>query len=184
MKRLSSFAICNALFLVASPVWAASQGTPGATSVGSITINASVTPEVNITNLDDITFSSADLRRAVNIGTGASASDAVCVWSNNPDGSYYITAYGDGASDAFILNDGTRTISYTVTWADNATSTTGGQQLTSATKSPQFISSATQPDCAGADTAQVGISLTATDIGAMESTTTYTGVLTLLVTPS
>ena len=163
-----------------SPAMAATQGTPGPTSTGTITINATITPEVNITNLDDITFDATQLRTALNTGATAIGFDNVCVWSNNPDRSYFITATGDGAGGVFTLNDGNRILPYSVGWA-----TVGGETiLTAGQKSTGFISNATVPDCGGSSSAAINIRITNADIAAMEATTTYTGVLTLLVSPS
>ncbi len=170
-----------ALAMLASPAFAATQGTPGPTSTGAVTINATITPEVNITNLDDFTFDATTLRTALNTGADSNKTDAVCVWSNNVDGSYFITATGDGASNAFTLNDGTRTLAYTVAWTGTSGSATA---LTAGIKSAQFTSNATAPDCGGATTATLGIGIANAGIAAMEASTTYTGVLTLLVSPS
>lgn len=170
-----------ALLSGATPALAATDGTPGPTSTGTVTINATITPEVAISDLDDFTFTATMLQTAVNTSADASLSDNVCVWSNNIDGGYFITATGDGASNAFTLTDGTRTAAYTVEW----TGLTGGQvALTSGTKSSKFISAATAPDCGGSTSATLEIGLANATIAAMEATTTYSGVLTLLVTPN
>jgi hypothetical protein len=174
-------ATAAALAALASPAFAATQGTPGPTSTGTVTINATITPEVNITNLDDFTFDATSLQTALNTGADSNKTDAVCVWSNNVDGSYFITATGDGASNAFTLNDGTRTRAYTVAWTGTSGSATA---LTAGTKSAQFTSNATAPDCGGATTATLGIGIANAGIAAMEASTTYSGVLTLLVSPS
>lgn len=164
-----------------APAMAATQGTPGPTSTGTVTINASITPEVNITNLDDFTFEATLLRTALNTGADASKTDQVCVWSNNPDGSYFITATGNGAANAFTITDGTRTLAYNVAWTG---SSGPGQPLSAGTKSPKFTSTAIAPDCSGSTTAILGISFANAQIAGMEATTTYTGVLTLLVSPT
>jgi len=161
--------------------FAATQGTPGPTSTGTVTINATITAEVNITNLNDFTFDATTLRTALNTGAASSKTDAVCVWSNNVDGGYFITATGNGASNAFTLNDGTRTLPYTVNWTGTSGSATA---LTAGTKSAKFTSNATAPDCGGATTATLGIGIANAAIATMEATTTYTGVLTLLVSPT
>jgi hypothetical protein len=170
-----------ALAMLASPTFAATQGTPGPTSTGTVTINASITPEVNITNLDDITFDATSLRTALNTGGDANERDSVCVWSNNVDGSYFITATGDGAGNAFTLNDGTRTLGYGVNWVDSKTK---AATLLAGTKSPVFTSSATDPDCGGGTNSELQVFIFNVTIATMEATTTYTGVLTLLVSPS
>jgi len=171
---------CLALFASAVPAYAATQGTPGPTSTGTITINATITPEVSISNLNDITFDTTALRTALNTGADVNQSDPLCVWSNNPDGSYFITATGDGAANAFTLNDGTRTIAYSVSWATVGAEVT----LTAGQKSSKFTSNASVPNCGGSVSAAINITLANAAIAAMEATTTYAGVLTLLVSPT
>jgi len=176
--RLASAA---ALAALASPTFAATQGTPGPTSTGTVTINATITPEVTINRLDDITFDATYLLRALNLGGSASTIEQHCVWSNNPDRSFFITASGDGAGNDFTLNDGTRTLQYRVTYRPPV-GTPG--VLTPGVKSPRYVTTATSADCGGTDVSGLQISISAVDIAAMEATTTYTGVLTLLVSPN
>jgi hypothetical protein len=169
------------LACLASPTFAATQGTPGPTSTGTVTINATITPEVNITNLDDFTFTATELQTALNTGAAAQKVDPVCVWSNNVDGSYFITATGDGPGGALSITNGTASINYRVSWRPQAGT---AALLLSGTKSPQFRSSATAPDCGGGTTANLAIFIGRSTIGLMQAGTTYTGVLTLLVSPS
>lgn len=165
-----------------APAMAATQGTPGPTSTGTVTINASITPEVNITNLDDITFPATSLITTINAGFASNVrDDAVCVWSNNPDGSYFITATGQGAGGTFTLTNGTDTINYGVQFGLSVATRT---DLTAGVKSAAFRSNATQPDCGGGTTANLAISLSRAEIASMDASTTYTGVLTLLVSPT
>lgn len=91
------------------------------------------------------------------------------------------TGTADGASNAFTLNDGTRTLAYNVAWAGTSGSAI---PLTAGTKSAQFISNATAPDCGGATTASLAITIPFAEVAGMEANTNYTGVLTLLVSPS
>ena len=169
------------LFASAVPAYAATQGTPGPTSTGTVTINATVTPEVSISNLNDIAFDATALRTALNTGNKSVASDNVCVWSNNPDRSYFITATGDGAANAFTLNDGVRTLPYTVSFSEEVTRRV--VSISSGTKSRQFVSNASAPVCVN-DNALLIVTIANAAIAGMEATTTYTGVLTLLVSPT
>ncbi len=174
------FLVALCFLTLGSTAYAATQGTPGPTSTGTVTINASITSEVNITDLDDITFDATLLSTQLAIGAGATQSDDVCVWSNLPSGGYFITASGDGAANAFALNDGARTLAYNLDWSDNISTTS----LSTNTKSSQFISTATQTDCGGATTASFVVTIANSEIAAMEASSNYTGVLTLLVTPN
>jgi hypothetical protein len=180
-KRIFMTFMVALLFASAVPAYAATQGTPGPTSSGTVTINATITPEVSISNLNDITFDTTVLRTALNTGADVNQSDPLCVWSNNPDGSYFITATGDGAANAFTLNDGTRTLPYTVSFTEEVTRRV--VSITSGTKSRQFVSNASAPVCVN-DNALLIVTIPNAGIAAMEATTTYTGVLTLLVSPT
>ena len=79
---------------------AASQGTLGTTSTGSISIGASVPNRVQISNLADVSFTNQDPSVA------ASNAQNVCVWSNSSTKGYNITATGSGAANAFTLSNG------------------------------------------------------------------------------
>jgi hypothetical protein len=182
MKYLKTFFAVLALSASQSAM-AATQGTPGPTSAGTVTINATITPEVNITDLNDFTFTATALRTALNTGADATQFDGVCVWSNNPGGSYFITATGNGSGNAFRLTDGTRTLTYTVQWADNSVGT-NMTALTSGVKSSAFSSPAGAPDCSGSPRQSLRITIANAAIAGMEASTTYTGVLTLLVSPN
>src|SRR5688572_470390 len=98
---------------------AASQGTLGATSTGSVVITASVPNRARITGLADVTFANQDP------GTLASDAQDVCVWSNTATKEYTITASGSGAASAFTLTNGSTTVPYTVEWASSIGQTTG-----------------------------------------------------------
>ena len=182
MKSIRNFAKLASILLIASavPSHASTQGTLGPTSTGTITINASITPEVQITALQDITFTSTYLRSTLSQGANALQRTAMCVWSNNPDKSYYITATGSGSGGAFTLFDGTRNLNYGVQVTDGSNSS----NLTSGTKSAKLVTSAAVPNCGGGSSGQVLVTLSNSDLATMEATTTYTGVLTLLVSPT
>ena len=157
---------------------AATQGTLGATSTGTVTITASVPNRARITGLSDVAFLSQDPN------TAATNAQNACVWSNTATKGYTVTATGDGTANAFTLANTTLTVPYTVQW--NATSgQPSGTALTAGTASAGLVSTATQQTCASGPTTTssliVGISTTA--LGTMQAATTYTGVLTLVVTP-
>lgn len=169
----------GALSTLANPAFAtATQGTLGATSTGSLTITASVPNRTQITGLSDVTFSSVDP------ATTASIAQNNCVWSNTATKGYTIRASGSGTSSAFTLANGALTVPYSVQWS--ATSgQTSGTALTATTASTVFTSTATTPTCtsAPATTSSLVVSISASDLQSMASNTSYTGTLTLLVTP-
>jgi len=98
---------------------AASQGTLGTTSTGSISIGASVPNRVQISNLADVSFTNQDPSVA------ASNAQNVCVWSNSSTKGYNITATGSGAANAFTLSNGAATVPYSVEWAGSSGQSSG-----------------------------------------------------------
>lgn len=177
-RLLSQTAV--ALLLAASftsSVGAATQGTLGSTSQGSITISASVPNRIEISGLSDVSFLNQDP------SSNASNNQDVCVWSNTASGGYNITASGSGASSAFTLANGALTVPYSVEWA-TSTGQTSGTALTAATNVTGLTSSATSPDCStGSKSASLIVNMAATDLQSMAGGATYTGTLTLLVAP-
>src|SRR5687768_15086589 len=101
MVRAKSLSILTAVAMTMSQTaHAASDGTLGATSQGSLTINASVASRVQISGLADVTFN------AVDPSSPAANAQNVCVWSNTTTKGYRITATGSGAASAFTLSSG------------------------------------------------------------------------------
>lgn len=171
----ASFALLGVV--AAGPANAATQGTLGATSQGSVVITATIDAKARISGLDDITFSSLDAL------TNASQSDNACVWSNTATKGYKIRASGSGTGNAFTLaNAATATVPYSVAWA-TTTGATSGTALTTGTDSGTLTSSATAPDCGAGTNSTLLVSIAANDQQAMTSGDSYTGTLTLLVTP-
>ena len=72
--RLS--ALCVAGLLTSGVSQAATQGSLGATSSGSVSIGASVPNRVQISGLTDVSFTNQDPASA------AASAQNVCVWSN------------------------------------------------------------------------------------------------------
>jgi hypothetical protein len=163
---------------------AATQGVAGTTSTGTVTINASVAARVDITNLSDVTFADADIGPVINTASQATKAENVCVWSNNSDKSYYITASGSGAASAFTLaNAANPVIPYEVYWNVTTGQVTGTQLLTGV-KSAKLTGTATAPTCGGGTTASLIVGIQGTDANSMLANTAYTGTLTLLLAPN
>src|SRR5687767_7793733 len=164
--------------LGSSQAMAASQGSLGATSTGSVGISASVPNRARITGLTDVAFTNQDP------ATAASDPQDVCVWSNTATKAYTITATGNGAGSAFTLTNGTTTVPYSVEWAA-AASQTSGTALTSGTASASLTSTATHQSCASgpAASASLIVGIGTADLGTMSAGSSYTGTLTLLITP-
>jgi hypothetical protein len=175
----ASLAVLAAAMLVAEPALASTQGSFGATSTGSVNINASVPGRVRISGLSDINFSNAD--------PSANASNAqnVCVWSNTSTKGYTITATGSGAANAFTLTSGALApVPYTVEWAGSSGQTSGTSLTAGSTLTGQ-TSSATNQDCSAgpASSASLVVSIGSSNLQAMTAGVTYNGTLTLLVAP-
>ena len=161
------------------PALAATQGTLGATSTGSVTITATVPNRAQLTALSDVSFSSVDP------STAATSSQSVCAWSNTATKGYSITATGSGTSGAFTLASGALTpVAYSVQWNQLSGQTTG-TSLTTGTALGSLVSTATKPTCSSgpSTSASLVVTIAATDLQTMVAAASYTGTLTLLLTP-
>jgi hypothetical protein len=178
LQRAALLCAAAASALVSTGAQAASQGTLGATSSGSVTITASVPNRARITGLTDVAFTNQDP------ATAASNAQNVCVWSNTATKAYTITASGSGTASAFTLSNGTTTVPYSVEWA-SSTGQTSGTALTTGTASASLTSTATNQTCASGPTASASliVGITTANLGTMSAGSSYTGTLTLLVTP-
>lgn len=178
--RFGLLLIGAASTMIAAPAIAApTQGTLGATSTGSVTITVQVPSRVQITGLTDIAFGS------VEPNVQAVSSQSNCVWSNTATKGYTITASGSGTAGAFTLASGSLTpIAYAVQW-NQSTGQTSGTALTAATASSGFVSTATLPTCltSPTTTSSLIVTIAPAQLENMASLTTYTGTLTLLVSP-
>ena len=164
--------------MIASPAFASTQGTLGATSTGSITISVSVANRAQITGLTDVTFTNIDPASA------ASAAQNNCVWSNTATKGYSITATGSGTSGAFTLANGSLTVPYSVQWGQTSGQGTG-TALSAGTALTGLTTTAANPTCSTSPstTSSLIVTISAPSLQSMVSATAYTGSLTLLVTP-
>ncbi len=171
-------ALAVTMLTCGAPVLAATQGTQGATSTGTVSISASVPSRARITNLTDVAFVNQDPALA------ALSTQNVCVWSNTATKNYTITATGNGSGSAFTLTNGTSTVPYSVGWASSINQTSG-TDLLSGTASAAFTSTATNQTCASgpAASASLIVGITSADLSTMAANSNYLGTLTLLVTP-
>jgi hypothetical protein len=178
-RTLTVAPLCASLLFAAAPAAAATQGTLGATSTGSVTITVSVPNRAQISGLSDISFVNADPTAT------ATNAQSNCVWSNTATKGYSITATGSGTSGAFTLSSGALTpVPYTVQWNQSAAQT-AGTALSAAVALSGLVSTATRPTCASAPTttSSLIVSIAAADLQNMVSSTSYTGTLSLLVAP-
>jgi hypothetical protein len=160
----------------------ATQGTLGATSTGVVNITATVLARTQISGLSDVTFTNVDP------GVTQTATQNDCVWSNTATKGYTIKASGNsgnGSGTAFLLASGSlAAVPYSVSWAGTS-GASSGTGLVSGTTSTGFTSTATQPTCqsGAATTSTLFVSIAAADLQTMTAAASYTGTLTLLVTP-
>ena len=181
IRKFKSTALTCAMAAVAisgGTAHAATQGTLGATSTGTVGISASVPNRARITGLGDVAFTNQDPN------TAATSSQNVCVWSNTATKGYTVTATGNGTANAFTLANSALTVPYSVQWAASTGQATG-TALTAGTPSAGLISTATQQTCSSGPTASASLitNISTTDLGTMQAQTSYTGTLTLVVTP-
>ena len=176
--RYRTASLAAMLAMLGSGAGAATQGTLGTTSTGSVTINASVPNRIQLTGLSDVAFTNQDPSVA------ASNAQNVCVWSNSSTNGYYVTATGSGAGSAFTLASGASTVPYSVEWAGSS-GQTSGTALTASTALHGLTSTATNPVCASgpASSASLIVKISPANLQAMQAATTYTGTLTLVVAP-
>lgn len=180
LNRFNRTIVTGALAaMLVEPAVASTQGTFGATSTGTVSINASVPGRVRISGLSDVTFANADPSVA------ASNAQSICVWSNTSTRGYTITASGSGAGSAFTLSNGANpTVPYTVEWADTSAQA-AGTALTAAAALTGQTSAATNSDCSAGpgSSASLIVSIGSPALQTMVGGVDYTGTLTLLVAP-
>lgn len=177
-RSLIATAIACSLFPAMAQA-APTQGLLAATSTGSITITATIPALVEISKLSDLTFTT------LNGNADATLKEDVCVFSNTLTRGYTIKGSGSGASGAYTLvNSSSATIPYSVAWASSASASTG-TALLNGTPSGTLTSTALTPTCGAGSTptATLIVGIAAIDQGSMVANTSYTGTLTLLVTP-
>jgi hypothetical protein len=157
---------------------APTQGSLGATSTGSITIGATVPNRVQLTGLNDVSFTNQDPTIA------AAKAQNVCVWSNTSTRGYNVTATGSGASNAFTLAAASLTVPYSVEWAGSS-GQSSGTALASGTALTGLTSTGTNPTCSAgpSSTASLIVKIGTADLQSMQAATSYTGTLTLVVAP-
>ena len=164
---------------------AATQGTLGNTSSGSVSISVTKSAVAQIAGLTDLTLSSYVL------GAGdQTISTTACIFSNTINGGYKVTATGNGgAGNGYKLsNISGQMIPYTVVWNAGGVNKLGttGTTLSSGVQSAQLTNAATDsPTCAGTipgPTAQINVKLSGSSLDNAPNGA-YTGILTIVINP-
>ena len=120
-KSLHGAAACAAMLALAcgTAADAATQGTLGTTSTGSVSVSVSVPNRVQLSGLTDVAFLNQDPSVA------ALNAQNVCVWSNTSTRGYNIDASGSGSGCAFTLANGALTVPYGVDWSSSSGASSG-----------------------------------------------------------
>jgi hypothetical protein len=157
---------------LSSAALAATQGSVGFNSTGTVDITLAVNDEVRISNL-------ADINLGTFAGLDASGTTAACVYRNGT-GNYRLVAIGDGAAGAFTLTDGSGTVPYSVDYDDGS----GVQAATTGVALSGLTGADPASDtCAGTgNNGSLTVTVAAVDAAGMPAAT-YAGTLTLLVAP-
>lgn len=165
---------------LSAPALAATDGQFGATSTGSLSINASVPGRVRISKLADINFLGVDP------ASNALSSQNVCVWSNAASRAYRITATGSGTGNAFTLDavGAPAPVMYSVQWAGSS-GQSSGTALTPGSALTGLSSTAVNADCStGPSTsASLIVGIDQSTLQSMTANLVYSGTLTLMVAP-
>jgi len=171
--------IVPALFVFAvsiSLLYAATQGPLGETSEGSAPLELEVPRLVKISNIADIEF-------GVYGGAGdLAANHNVCIWTNDSEAKYVVTASGDGEDAAFTLASDTGTLPYSLFWNDS-NGTAGNEELVATEVSGAMENANTSAfDCGEINNANFEVRISQDNLLSSRPGV-YTGVLTLVIAP-
>lgn len=161
-------------------VFAATDGTLGTTSTGTVGVSITIPALVQISGLSDITLGS--------ISTfPATGNTTACIYSNvaSPAGSYFVTASSANAlTTSFrVKGTGTNYIVYNAFW-NNTSAATPTTALSSGTKTAQQTGgNAISLTCGGTPNANFNVNFSSAQV-AGASADTYTDTVTLLITPT
>jgi len=179
-RNLLNSAVAASMLFGASMAGAATNGSIGATSEGTVDLTILVPDLVLVTGLDDVQF----IHDQTN---GASALETFCVWST-PGIGYDVTidSLSPTADTEFQAFSGTEFIPYAVDFDDsstgvNALSVTEGATL-NRLGNPFVSATDASPGCSGGDNASIRISTEATGAGNPVAGI-YEDTLTLIVAP-
>jgi hypothetical protein len=115
MKKLLIASAIAASSVMTAPVFAATDGTVGGTSIGTLDIDVTIDDAVRISGLNDLIATFDGTNDIIH-------NDTACIYRNGT-GLYQITAVGDGGVSGtdFSISDGPTVVAYTVNWNDEAT---------------------------------------------------------------
>ena len=175
MKKIFKATALLAGMAATGGIMAATDGVVSDTaSTGTLEIDVTVNDAVRISGLADI--------NATFDGTNdIDVSRTACVYRNATGGNYAITGHGDGAGQAFTIDDsgagGSTVVPYQVFWNGSATALTANSQVTGLSGAHE-----TSITCGGTPNSTVRVLIGATDLLSAPATTLL-GTLTLIVAP-
>lgn len=133
---------------------------------------------VRITGLSDVAFGTLSTS-----GADAILSQSVCAYSNSATKGYRVTASGSGASGAFTLASGARTLAYEVQW-NKLSGQASGSSLSPNVALTGQTSTATQQACnSGPATSGSLIVIIRGSSAGIATAGSYSGTLTLVLAP-
>lgn len=165
--------ICVALGFLAlvpgAPAFAATQGSLGAPSRGSLTITLTIRAPTRVSGVSDVALDGA--------GTAAATARAVCL-SGVPH-SYTVATSGTGPGGALTLSNGTASVPYRVEWLAR-----GAAGPVEASTAPVTIRAVADPaDCALAPAGRFRIAFDSADTASLQGGAPYGGGLLLTLAP-
>ena len=130
---------------------------------------------VQITKLSDI-----GIGVIANLATDTTRPENVCIFSGRPRSGYNVQAQGSGASNAFTLASGTKTLAYEVQWAQTS-GASSGTGLSSGVPLTGLTSTATDATCSSGPATAATLFVVVRSTAASSATAgDYTGTLTLV----
>ena len=183
MKQMEMNSIANlfkglvvaSIFVVTGSVMAATQGTLGPTSQGTVDISVGVGDQIQITALADITGAYAP-------GSDFTGSSPACVYRNGGTGDFDVTiSSANGLGADFRLNDGGTFVVYDVTFDDGASGLINMDHAL--LNNADFTNADTaSTNCGGLPQSTLAINVPDANLAAVGAGT-YTDTLTILVAP-
>ncbi len=166
--------------IATSGLMAATDGSLGTTSTGTLEINVDVEDIVMISGLSDIPIAFD------NTGTGdLTGSSTACIYRNGA-GTYSVNASGDGVGSAFTIQNAAPTptiVAYTVAWDDDVAGAATAAVGLGTPLGGQTGANTTETDCStGGANAFVEVTVPRASLTAAPSGT-YNGTLTLEIAP-
>lgn len=163
LQTSARLALCASL-LYCSGAAAATQGELGSTSSASLEISLTIAPLARVSALQDIRLTTTQ-------GQAATGSSPVCLFANT-QGTLSLTATGSGPASAYTLSSDSGDVAYQLSLVDanGSTPVLAGAAVTT--------NSSTDPSCTDNTTR---LQVDVPDTSAPPAT--YSGILTLLVSP-